>query len=207
MPYCYDYRWTPHTKDVRGRWKMNTPMFRDKRIQESMKTKWTQLKQHKKYYPGTTLWGSDMSNHNSEISPATRSPSGAKITDKWKNICVIAYMTLHSSMPKEDKWPALQKFKDKIVKLHVDRQKTVLLDTDVKDRIDSEERTLYNVLKMQERRTARKIQKVLESLGHIHETPARNHSNVCTIFQCKICTDRSRRQCYRVWQKRSGRLA
>jgi hypothetical protein len=37
--------------------------------------------------------GSEMSKHNSEISPATRSPRGAKITDKWKITCMIAYMT------------------------------------------------------------------------------------------------------------------
>ena len=42
---------TPVLRMGRGRWKMNTAMFRDKRIQESMKTKWTQWKQHTKYYP------------------------------------------------------------------------------------------------------------------------------------------------------------
>ena len=74
-------------------------------------------------------------------------------------------------MPQEDKWPALQKFKMKIVKLHVDRLQTMLLDTDDKDRMDSEEPTLYHVLKMQKRRTARTIRKVQDSLGQTHETP------------------------------------
>ena len=47
---------TPILRMGRGRWKMNKAMFRDKRIQESMKTKWTQWKQHKTYYPGIILW-------------------------------------------------------------------------------------------------------------------------------------------------------
>jgi hypothetical protein len=41
-------------------------------------------------------------------------------------------------MPQEDKWPALQKFKEKIVKLHADLLQTMPLDTDEKDRMDSE---------------------------------------------------------------------
>ena len=59
------------------------------------------------------------------------------------------YDILHSSMPQEDKWPALQKFKEKIVKLHAERLKTMLLDNDEKGRMDSEEPNLYHVLKMQ----------------------------------------------------------
>jgi len=90
-----------------------------------------------------------MSNHNSEISPATRSPRGAKITEKMEYYLYdCLYDILHSSMPQEDKWPVLQKFKEKIVKLHVDRLQTMLLETDEKDRIDSEEPTLDHVLKM-----------------------------------------------------------
>jgi hypothetical protein len=64
------------------------------------------------------------------------------------------YDILHSSMPQEDKWPTLQKYKEKILKLHADRLQTFLFDTD-EDRMDSEEPTFYNVLKMQKRRTAR----------------------------------------------------
>ena len=48
---------------------------------------------------------------------------------------------------------------------------TMLLDTDEKDRMDSEEPTLYHVIKIQKRRTARTIQKVQDPLGYIHETP------------------------------------
>jgi len=47
----------------------------------------------------------------------------------------------------------------------------MLLDTDEKDKMDSEEPTLYHVLKIQKQRTTRAIQMVQDPLGHIHETP------------------------------------
>ena len=63
---------------------------------------------------------------------------------------MIAYMT-HCivACPKKTNGQHSKKFIEKIVKLHVDRLQTMLLDTDEKDRMDSEEPTLYHVLKMQ----------------------------------------------------------
>lgn len=58
------------------------------------------------------------------------------------------YDILRSSAPQENKWPALQKYKAKIVKLHTDKLNTVLLDNDENDRLDGEEPTLFHVLKM-----------------------------------------------------------
>jgi exonuclease III len=162
---------TPILRMGRGRWKMNTAIFRDKRTQESMKTKWTQWKQHKKYYPGTTIWWVRY------VKPQLRNFARHEIAERCKDRRQMEnypydclYDILHSSMPQEDKWPALQKFKEKIVKLHADRLQTMLLDTD-EDRMDIEEPALYHVLKMQKRRTARTSQKVQDPLGHIHETP------------------------------------
>ena len=130
---------TPVLRMGRGRWKMNTAMFGDKRIQESLKTKWTQWKQRKRYYPGITLrWVRYVKpqlrnfarNENAERRKYHRQ------MENYLYECV--YDILHSSMPQEDKWPALQKFKEKIVKLHADLLQTMPLDTDEKDRMDSE---------------------------------------------------------------------
>jgi hypothetical protein len=137
-----------------------------------MKTKWTQWKQHKPYYSGTTLWWvryvkPQLSNFARHENAVRRKDHRQIENYLYECICDI----LHSSIPQEDKWPALQKFKVKIQKLHADRLPTVLLDTDETDRMESQEPTLYRVLKKQKRRTARKIQKVHDPLGHMHETP------------------------------------
>jgi len=136
-----------------------------------MKAKWTQWKQYKRYYPGTTLWWvryvkPQLRNFASHENAEKREDHRQVENYLYECICDI----LHSSMPQEDKWPALQKYKEKIVKLHADRLQTLSLDTDEKDRMDSEEPTLYHVLKMQKRRTARTILKVQDPHGHINKT-------------------------------------
>jgi hypothetical protein len=89
---------------------MNTAMFRDKRIQDSMNTKWTQWKQHKGYYPGTTLWWVRY------VKPQLRNFACHENVERRKDhrqmenyVYECIYDILHSSMPQEDKWPALQK--------------------------------------------------------------------------------------------------
>ena len=57
--------------------------------------------------------------------------------------------------------------------------------------MDSEEPTLYHVLKMQKR--SKRCRTPLVT----HTRPPSDHSNLCSILQCKIDTDRSRNQCCR----------
>ena len=45
------------------------------------------------------------------------------------------YDILSSSAPQEEKWPALKRYKAKIVKLHTDRINTILLDNNENDRL------------------------------------------------------------------------
>jgi hypothetical protein len=56
------------------------------------------------------------------------------------------------------------------VKLH-DRLITVVLDNKENDRLDGEEPTLFHILKMEKRRTARTTQSVQDAHGNTHESP------------------------------------
>jgi len=68
--------------------------------------------------------GSQMSNHNSETSPATRTPRGSKITDKWKIAFMNAYMTYYKvACPKKTNGKHSKTYKEKIGKLQADRLK------------------------------------------------------------------------------------
>ena len=102
----------------RGRWKMNNAMFRGKRIEESINTKWTYWKQHKRYYLGTTIWW--VRYVKTQLRNFARHENAERRKDhrQMENYLYdCLYDILHSIMPQEDKWPALQKFKDKIVRL------------------------------------------------------------------------------------------
>jgi len=82
---------------------MNTAMFRDKRIQESMKTKWTQWKQHKKILPRNNPIGVRY------VKPQLRNFARQEIAERRKDhrqmenyLYDCIYDIQHSSMPEED---------------------------------------------------------------------------------------------------------
>jgi hypothetical protein len=67
--------------------------------------------------------------------------------------------------------PALNRIKAKIVKLHSQRLKSVLLDNVVADIFEEEQPTFYHLTQMQKRRTARTIRSVRDVNGHIQTLP------------------------------------
>lgn len=70
-----------------------------------------------------------------------------------------------------EKLPALNCLKAKIVKLHSDRLKKVLIDTNENDRVEGEKPTLYHILQKQKRCTARTIRSIRDDYGHIQISP------------------------------------
>ena len=76
------------------------------------------------------------------------------------------YDIISSDASETDKFPALQRYKTKIVRLHTERNARILLDATVHDRMEDEEPSLYNALKMLRRRETRTIQQVQDSQGH-----------------------------------------
>ena len=152
---------TPILRMGRGRWKINIAMFRDERILDGMRHKWALRKHHKRYYPRATLWWvryvkKQLRSFVRYEEAERRSHLRQMENYFYACICDI----LRSYTPQEDNWPALKRYKAKMVKLHTDRLNTVLLDNEEGDRIYGEEPTLFHELKMQKRRTARTIQKV-----------------------------------------------
>jgi len=67
--------------------------------------------------------------------------------------------------------PVLNLFKATIVKLQSDILKTVILDTKETDKFVEEKRTVFHILQMQKRRTARTIRSVQDSYWHIERVP------------------------------------
>ena len=73
---------------------------------------------------------------------------------------------ISSDAPETDKFPALQRYKSKIVRLYAERNARIPLDITVHDSIEDEEPSLYHVLKMLRRRETRMIQQAQDSQGH-----------------------------------------
>ena len=72
---------------------------------------------------------------------------------------------IRSDAPETDKFPALRRYKAKIVRLQAERNTRILLDTTAHDNMEDEEPSLYH-LKMLRRRETQTIQQVQDSQGH-----------------------------------------
>ena len=117
---------TPILRMDRGRWKMNTAMFRDERILHGMRHKWALRKHHKRYYARATLWC--VRYVKKKLRSFVRYEEAERRNDlrqmeNYFYACI--YDILRSYMPQEDNWPALKRYKAKMVKLHTDGLNTV----------------------------------------------------------------------------------
>ena len=118
-----------------------------------MKTKWTQWKQHKRYYTATTLWW--LRYFKTQLRNFSRYENAERRKDHRQienYLYEFIYDIPHSSMLQEGKSPALQKYKNKIVNLQADQLQILLHDYDENYRMDSEELFLNHMLKMQKLR-------------------------------------------------------
>ena len=80
------------------------------------------------------------------------------------------YDVLRSNTPAKDKLPALQRYKAKLVRLHVERANKALLDTGEHDLLEGEEPTLYQVLRILKRRECRDIRQLTDTHGNLLST-------------------------------------
>ena len=77
--------------------------------------------------------------------------------------------------------PTLNRLKAKIVSLHSDKLKTILIDNQEADRLEVEQPTICNILRMQQRRADRTIRGIKGEHGRIM-TSLSNISHTFTTF-------------------------
>ena len=88
------------------------------------------------------------------------------------------YDILLSDIPEPAKLPALQRYKAKILRLHLRRMEKVMLDNNAHDKMEDEEPSLFHILKMAKRRETRVIRQVLDMQGN----DVSGHRNVLNTF-------------------------
>jgi hypothetical protein len=70
-----------------------------------------------------------------------------------------------------ERFRTLERYKAKLVRLHATRKDLALIDIRENDQLESEEVSLYQVLRMRRRRAAREITRVTDQQGTIHLLP------------------------------------
>jgi hypothetical protein len=78
---------------------------------------------------------------------------------------------LRSNTPENEKFPALQRYKAKIVQLQAEQQAHVLLDTADEDSLEEKEPSLYHVIKVLRRREIRATHQVQDVRGNTITRP------------------------------------
>ena len=95
-----------------------------------------------------------------------RNQRAVETSGEWKITNTNACTTCCN--PHGDVLPVLNRFKAKILKLHSDILKTVMLDTKENDEFEEEIPTVFHILQMQKRRT-RSIRSAQDAYGHIQK--------------------------------------
>ena len=94
----------------------------------------------------------------SEAPPTRRKRTYSNLRIMENHLYECLYDIIRSDAPETDKFPALQRYKARIVRTHAERNARILLDATAHDRMEDEEPSLYHVLKMLRRRETRTIQ-------------------------------------------------
>ena len=87
-----------------------------------------------------------------------------------KHLCDCIYAILHSTAPKKEKLPALQRYKAKLVLFYAALRNKILLDSQEHDKFEGEELFLFHVLRVFRHREVQKIWQVMDSHGNINTT-------------------------------------
>jgi hypothetical protein len=70
-------------------------------------------------------------------------------------------------MPEATKFPFIQRYKEKIVRLHASRMEKAMLETTAQDTFDGEASSLFHTLQMLKRRETRTIREVIDQYGYV----------------------------------------
>ena len=99
-----------------------------------------------------------------------RGPKDVEMLESWKFITMNASTHFAGHQTPDDTFVVLNRLRAKIVNLHGVRLQKVLRDTNEPDRQPKEQQTLFHVLRMQKRRSARVIRHIQDEEGRTHKT-------------------------------------
>lgn len=170
------------TRDRRkksGRWKMDPAIVTGPPFKDALREEWEKWKGHKRYYTNIGRWWERHVKTNVRRL-ARRVECERDRTHKMmeNHLYECLYDILKANIPEADKYIHLQKYKAKIVRLHARRREKLLLDTHPKDRLEGEDLSLYQILKIRKRSLAREITRIKDTHGTEYTAP----TDIAAVF-------------------------
>jgi hypothetical protein len=108
----------------------------------------------------------------------------AKIMENHDYECI--YEVLQDNRHPDEKFVTLNRLRAKIINLHSVTLQNILCDTDEHDKQPDEQPTVFYVLRMQKRRSARIIRHIQDEAGQTHNSPLAIMGIFMTHFQKKV---------------------
>ena len=167
------------TRKPRGRWKMNPALVHDTTFRERIRTEWAKWCHHKRFYPDVIMWWErHVKKHIQRLARQEEAERSKDHRLMEQHLYECLYDIIQGHTPETEKFQALQRYKAKIVRLHSKRRANILLDTHAHDRMETEEPSLFHVLKLRRRRADREIRKIQDSDGTIYT----GHQDIARTF-------------------------
>jgi hypothetical protein len=150
---------------------MDPDLVTEDRIRDKIRLEMTKWQRSKSYYPDeVTWWERCVKTQLRRLIRSEEVERRAQHRHMENHLYECFYDILRSTIPETDKRPAQQRYKAKLVRLHAARRNKTLLDIQEHDRLDGEEQSLFQVLKMHKRQATREIRKVKDTQGNTNTT-------------------------------------
>ena len=164
----------PSVEPRRGwrRWKMNPHLMDNADIKLRVRHEFGQWTKYKQYYPDVTSWWERCV--DKRLRQLIRRAESERYTNHRtmeNHLYQCMYDVLRSDTPEAEKFLILKRYKAKIVCLHARRNEKLMLDVDVKNKIEDEESTLFHILKRRKRCEGREVRVIQDRKGHIYTRP------------------------------------
>ena len=154
-----------------GRWRMDPTMVTGTQFADALKSEWKKWTDRKRHYPDIGWWWERCVKANIRRlarQVETEKTRTHKLMEEHLYQCMQDI--IKANIPEAEKHPALQKYKAKLVRLYAQKREKLLLDTQPKDRMENENLSLYQLVKINKRRTAREITQIQDEQGNRHTT-------------------------------------
>jgi hypothetical protein len=168
-----------------GYWKMDDRILEDKRFVEQFKILWDQLRKQKNVFPNTPIWCERSCKRM--IQGFFHKVQAERMRDhrameNYYYECI--YESLQQPAHNVDTRSVLQKLKAKIVRLHNIRLNQLPIDNNTAERIEGEQPTMYNILKMRRKRNEPTITALRDQDGITQTTP-RGIARTLVTYMCE----------------------
>jgi hypothetical protein len=143
-----------------SRWKLVPALLRDNELKTQIRQQWSKWQTQRSWYPNINIWWDEY------VKPRLQRYMRRWVAEQQRDFKMMEnhlytciYDIQKQDIPPEMKIAALNRYRAKLVRLQALRTEQLLLDTSERDKMDGEEPTLYQLIKVKKSRESRKIRR------------------------------------------------